>query len=103
MFETWLFSVFAFEREQKLLYKFAYLGRVLALMMLLYISVLMGLPSGHKDWTPEPLIKQMIVEATGDREKAKQTIIINLAFEERDNAKGEPGSLIMDEEKILLQ
>ena len=210
MFATWLFSVFAFDKEQKLLYKFAYIGRVLLLMMLIYVSVLMpkenfasyrtmlclnlagtmllvdvimrlaknskikniipylaggivvivawcnfnlnysrplnkeyqaihtyfqqhydsskttvyfvrpkddlfktlynqnvykdefGLPSGHKDWTPEPLIKQMIFESTGDREKAKQTAIINLAFEERDNAKAEAGSLIIDEEKILL-
>jgi hypothetical protein len=211
MFATWLFSVFAFEREQKLLYKFAYIGRVLALMMLIYVSVLVpkenfasyrtmlclnlagtlllvdvmlrlvknsklknafpyvaggivvvvawcnfnlnfirplkkeykalhayfqqhydstkttvyfvrpkddlfktlysqnvykdefGLPSAHKDWTPEPLIKQMIFEATGNREKAKQATVINLAFEERENAKVEPGSFIIDEETILLQ
>ncbi len=210
MFAAWLFSIFAFDRDQKLLYKFAYIGRVLLLMMLIYVSVLVpienfasyrtmlclnlagtmllvdviqrllknsklshvtpyvaaaivvivgwcnfdlnyinplkkeyqalhtyfqknydstkttiyfvrpkddlfktlynqnvykdefGLPTGHKDWTPEPLIKQMIFETTGNRARANQTAIVNLAFEERDNAKSEAASFIMDEERILL-
>ena len=209
MFAAWLFSVFALEKEQKLIYKFAYIARVLLLLMLMYISVLMprenfasyrtmlclniagtmllvdvilrlvtksriknsipylasgivvvvawcnfnlnysrplkkeyqaihtyfqqnydsskttiyfvrpqdnlfkklysqnvykdefGLPSSHKDWTPEPLIKQMVFEATGDREKARQIPVINLPYEERENAKAEAGSLIIDVEKIL--
>jgi hypothetical protein len=209
MFAAWLFSVFAFDKEEKLMYKFAYIARVLLLMMLMYASVLLprenfasyrtmlclnlagtmllidvilrltsksrvknlipylaggivvivawcnfnlnyinplkkeyqalhtyfqqnydssktkvyfvrpkdnlfktlynqnlykdefGLPSGHKDWTPEPLIKQMILESTGDREKAKQIPVINLSFEERDSAKADPSVLIIDEEKIL--
>jgi hypothetical protein len=210
MFATWLYSVFALEKEQKLIYKFAYIARVLLLLMLMYISVLMprenfasyrtmlclnlagtmllvdvilrlvkqsriktvipylaggivvvvawcnfnlnyirplkkeyqalhtyfqqnydssqttiyfvrpqdnlfkklynqnlykdefGLPSSHKDWTPEPLIKQMVLESTGNREKARQITIVNLPFEERESAKAEAGSLIIDVEKILV-
>lgn len=60
-----------------------------------------GLPSTHKDWTPEPLIKQMVLEATADREKAKQIAVINLPYEERDSAKNEARSLIIDVEKIV--
>ena len=210
MLATWLFSVFAFDKETKLIYKFAYIVRMLLLMMLMYAFVMLprenfasyrtmlclnlagtmlltdvvirlfsksrfknilpyvacgivvivawcnfnlnyirplkkeyqaihtyfqqnydsskatiyfvrpqdnlfqrlysqnlykdefGLPSTHKDWTPEPLIKQMVLESTGDREKAKQTPVINLAYEERDSAKVAAGSLIIDVEKILV-
>jgi hypothetical protein len=210
MAATWLFSVFAFDKETKLTYKFAYIVRMLLLMMLMYAFVMLprenfasyrtmlclnlagtmlltdvimrlfsksrfknilpygacaivvvvawcnfnlnyiqplkkeyqaihtyfqqnydssnttiyfvrpqdnlfqrlysqhlykdefGLPSTHKDWTPEPLIKQMVLESTGDREKARQTPVINLAYEERDSAKVAPGSLIIDVEKILV-
>ena len=210
MFAAWLLSVFAFDKEEKLMYKFAYIARVLLLMMLMYASVLLprenfasyrtmlclnlagtmllidvilrltsksrvknlipylaggivaivawcnfnlnyitplkkeyqalhtyflqnydssktkvyfvrpkddlfktlynqnlykdefGLPSGHKDWTPESLVKQMVFESTGDREKAKQIPVINLSFEERDSAKAGLSVLIIDEEKILL-
>ncbi|MBO9202850.1 MULTISPECIES: hypothetical protein [Niastella] len=209
MFATWVFSVFALEKDQKLIWKFGYIVRMLLLMMLMYVSVLVpkesfasyrtilclnlagtilltdailrlvkksnlknlitystcgivvvvawfnfnlnyirplkkeylaihtyfqqhydssktaiyfvrppedlftklygqkvykdefGLPTGYKDWTPEPLIRQMIFEATGDREKAKQFSVVNLAYEERESAKAEPASIIIDEEKIL--
>jgi len=60
-----------------------------------------GLPSTYKDWTPEPLIKQMIFESTGNREKAKQIPVINLPVEERDSVKTDKASLIIDVEKIL--
>jgi hypothetical protein len=30
-----------------------------------------GLPSTHKDWTPEPLVKQLVYEMTGSREEAE--------------------------------
>lgn len=210
MLAAWLFSVFALEREQKLIYKFAYIGRVLCLLMLMYISVMVprenfasyrtmlclnlagtmllvdvilrlvkqsnfknfipylatgivmvvawcnfnlnyisplkkeyqavhtyfqqnydsskttiyfvrppdnlfkklynqnlykdefGLPSTHKEWTPEPLIKQMVLEATGNRAKAQQTPVINLAYEERDSVKAEAGSIVIDVEKVLV-
>ena len=210
MLATWLFSVFAFDKEQKVIYKFAYIVRVLLLMMLIYVFVLLprenfsayrtmlclnlagtmlltdaiirlfskskikniipylacgivvvvawfnfnlnyinplkkeyqavhtyfqrnydsskttiyfvrppdnlfkkrynqnvykdefGLPSTHKDWTPEPLMRQMVLEATGNREKARRTTIINLPFEERDSARAEPGSLVIDVEKVLV-
>jgi len=61
-----------------------------------------GLPSTHKEWTPEPLVKQMVFEATGNREKARQTTIVNLFFEERDSARAEGAPLIIDVEKILV-
>jgi hypothetical protein len=210
MLAAWLFSVFTFDKEQKLAYKFAYVIRMLLLMMLMYVFVLLpredfssyrtmlclnlagtmlltdviirlfkkstikniipylacgivvvvawcnfnlnyirplnkeyqaihtyfqqnydsskttvyfvrpqdnlfkrlysqnlykdefGLPSSHKDWTPEPLIRQMVLESTGDREKARQIPVINLSYEERDSAKAEAGSLIIDVEKILV-
>jgi hypothetical protein len=210
MLAAWLFSVFAFDKEQKLTHKFAYVVRVLLLMMLMYVYVLLprenfssyrtmlclnlagtmlltdviirlfsksrfkdlipylacgivvvvawfnfnlnfirplkkeyqaintyfqrnydstkttiyfvrppdnlfkklysqnlykdefGLPSTHKEWTPEPLIKQMVLEATGNREKARQTVVINLPFEERESVKAEAGSLTIDVEKILV-
>jgi len=211
MLAAWLFSVFAFDKEQKLTYKFAYVVRMLLLMMLIYVFVLLprenfssyrtmiclniagtmlmidviirlfsksknkniipylmcgivvvvawcnfnlnyirplkkeyqaihtyfqqnydssktkvyfvrpqdnlfkklynqnlykdefGLPSSQKDWTPEPLIKQMVLESTGDREKARQISVINLPYEERDSAKVDAGSLIIDVEKILVE
>jgi len=210
MLAAWLFSVFAFDKEQKLTHKFAYVVRMLLLMMLMYMFVLLprenfssyrtmlclnlagtmlladviiklfsksrfknsipylasvivavvawcnfnlnyirplnkeyqaihtyfqqnydsskttiyfvrpqdnlfkrlysqdlykdefGLPSSHKEWTPEPLIKQMVFEATGDRQKGKQIPVINLSYEERDSAKADAGSLIIDVEKILV-
>ncbi|AEW00053.1 hypothetical protein A4D02_29050 [Niastella koreensis] len=210
MLAAWLFSVFALERDQKLVYKFAYVGRVLCLLMLMYISVMVprenfasyrtmlclnlagtmllvdvilrlvkqsnfknfipylaagivvvvawcnfnlnyvsplkkeyqavhtyfqqnydssktsiyfvrppdnlfkklynqnlykdefGLPSTHKEWTPEPLIKQMVLEATGNRAKAQQTAIINLPVEERDSVNVGPGSIAIDVEKVLV-
>jgi len=61
-----------------------------------------GLPSTHKEWTPEPLIKQMVLEATGNRAKAQQTPVINLAYEERDSVKTEAGSIVIDVEKVLV-
>jgi hypothetical protein len=61
-----------------------------------------GLPSTHKEWTPEPLMKQMVFEATGNRVKARQIPVINLAYEERDSAKVGPGSIVIDVEKILI-
>lgn len=209
MWAVWLFSVFAFDKEQPLTYKLAYIVRVLLLMMLMYVSVMLprenfsayrtmlclnlagtmlltdailrlfsksrfknsipylacgivvvvawcnfnlnfvrplqkeyqavhtyfqqnynsattsiyfvrpqddlfkrlynqnlfkdefGLPSTHKDWTPEPLMKQMVFEATGNRTRARQTVVVNLPFEERDNVKAEAGALIVDVEKIM--
>jgi len=35
-----------------------------------------GVPSTFKDWTPEPLIKQFILEKTHQREKAQKTSIV---------------------------
>jgi len=42
-----------------------------------------GVPSTFKDWTPEPLIKQLIFEKTKNREVAKKVKIIQ--FTERNN------------------
>jgi hypothetical protein len=209
MFAVWIFSVFAVEKQEKLMGKMGYIGRVLLLMMLLYIAVLLpkenfasyrtmlclnlagtmllldavgrlvkkssvrniitymvcgivvvvawcnfnlnyirpltkeyqaihtyytknydstkttiyfvrppedlftklynqhvykdefGMPSAFKDWTPEPLIRQMVFEATADRNKARQIRVVNLPFENRDSVRAEPASLIIDEEKLL--
>jgi len=62
-----------------------------------------GLPSTHKDWTPEPLVKQMIFESTGNKDKAKQTSIVNLPHEMRDSIHAEAASLMIDVEQILSQ
>lgn len=35
-----------------------------------------GIPSTFKDWTPEPLFKQFILETTNEREKSEKTNII---------------------------
>jgi hypothetical protein len=34
-----------------------------------------GYPSTEKDWTPEPLLKQLVLEKTKSREKAKQMLL----------------------------
>lgn len=38
-----------------------------------------GLPSTNKDWVPEPLIKQYLLESTGSREIAEKTKVIQFA------------------------
>jgi hypothetical protein len=35
-----------------------------------------GLPSTYKDWTPEPLVKQIVYEMTGDRQQADRLQIV---------------------------
>ncbi len=50
-----------------------------------------GVPSTFKDWTPEPLIKQLILEKTMDRQQAEKIAIIQFidkaSFEEVKNKK----------------
>jgi len=63
-----------------------------------------GLPSTFKDWTPEPLIKQMIFEQTGNRALAKQLKIKAYPSREefeKDRATVDPAQLVMDMEHIL--
>lgn len=62
-----------------------------------------GLPSTFKDWTPEPLIRQMVFESTGNKDKARQISIVNLPHEGRDSINYEVASLVIDAERILSQ
>lgn len=38
-----------------------------------------GLPSANKDWVPEPLIKQYVLESTGNRKLAEAIKVIQFA------------------------
>lgn len=58
-----------------------------------------GMPSTYKDWTPEPLVKQIIYEATGDRSRAETLEVVT--YPSLDNIPDkkvltEPGVLFID-------
>lgn len=63
-----------------------------------------GQPSTEKDWTPEPLIKQMVFEISGNKQIAEQLEIINLSNEKKNylaDKKPDEHSLLIDVEKIM--
>jgi hypothetical protein len=64
-----------------------------------------GYPSTEKNWTIEPLIKQLVYEKTGNRKTAEQLTVLNFAFE--DSAafrkyKPSANRLIIDMEAVFL-
>ncbi|MBC7423938.1 MAG: hypothetical protein H7334_10855 [Ferruginibacter sp.] len=64
-----------------------------------------GVPSTFKDWTPEPLIKQLILEKTKDRQQAERIIFIQFIdrtlFEEVKNKK--LNAAYLDPELLFLE
>ena len=63
-----------------------------------------GVPSTAKSWTPEPLIRQIIFEKTGNRQKAESIPIKSWADQETFKASGEAvgqGTLLIDLEKMI--
>jgi hypothetical protein len=58
-----------------------------------------GMPSTYKDWTPEPLVKQIVYEMTGSREKADrlQVVLYQKADEIHDKKElADPNTLFID-------
>ena len=58
-----------------------------------------GMPSTYKDWTPEPLVKQIVYEMTGSREKADrlQVVLYQKSDEIHDKKElADPNTLFID-------
>ncbi|MES1249856.1 MAG: hypothetical protein ABUL46_04185, partial [Chitinophaga rupis] len=47
-----------------------------------------GMPSTNKDWTPEPLLKQLVLELTGSRQQAEALKVTQYANMEEWKAAG---------------
>lgn len=63
-----------------------------------------GQPSTFRDWTPEPLTKQIFFELSGNKQTAKQLEVVNLSYEEKNSLEGkelEKNSLIIDMGQIM--
>src|SRR5205085_12291984 len=58
-----------------------------------------GAPSTYRDWVPEPIIKQMIFEMTGDRKHAERTNVIqfeNRSLFDQTPKSSDTNSLVVD-------
>jgi hypothetical protein len=63
-----------------------------------------GVPSTFKDWTPDPLLRQIITEITADRSAAEKIDIIQFAGKRELNEKKAafgPGCLVIDMDTIF--
>jgi hypothetical protein len=63
-----------------------------------------GAPSTSRDWVPEPLIKQYLLETTGNRKLSEKIKIVQFADSvEFNKAKVQlsPGDLLIDMNKIF--
>ncbi|HWK04582.1 MAG TPA: hypothetical protein VNS58_13170 [Puia sp.] len=55
-----------------------------------------GMPSTNKDWTPEPLVKQLVWELTGSRQQAEALRLVQYASEEEwKAATGKAGDSVL--------
>lgn len=65
----------------------------------------LGVPSTFFNWVPEPFVKQIVFEKTGDREKANSIEVVSWVRGESDSRSGlasEKGTLWVDVEKITM-
>lgn len=63
-----------------------------------------GLPSTFKDWTPDPLVRQIITEMTGNRKTAEKIEIVQFSGRsefDQQAVTAKPEYLIMDAEAII--
>lgn len=65
-----------------------------------------GVPLTHKDWVPEPLIKQIIYEKTHDKSIAEKTALVMFTNEEAENfnkqvALKEPNTFAIDVQQLF--
>jgi len=63
-----------------------------------------GVPSTSMAWVPEPLVKQLIYEKTGDRQKAEKTVILSWPDMAAFYASGAPmsgGKLLINVDQLL--
>ena len=66
----------------------------------------LGLPSTYRDWTPEPLVKQIILERTGSRAIAENIQVTQFADStlfENQRAKALPNSMYIDVGTLYLK
>ena len=57
-----------------------------------------GLPSTHKDWVPDPLVRQLVFELTGNRERAEKITVIQSVLENKSTeaTKNNGSSVLVD-------
>jgi hypothetical protein len=65
-----------------------------------------GVPLTHKDWVPEPLVKQIIYEKTHDKNIAEKTTVVMFTNEEAENfnkqvALKEPNTFAIDVQQLF--
>lgn len=63
-----------------------------------------GEPSTFKDWTPEPLIKQLILEKTSDRTTAENIVVKQFTEKEifgKEKNKADQSALSIDMESLF--
>jgi hypothetical protein len=63
-----------------------------------------GVPSTYRNWVPEPLVKQLVFELTGDRSRADSITV--LQYERKplfDPVKKETGYILIDMNKVFLE
>ena len=60
----------------------------------------LGAPSTYRDWVPEPIVKQMILEITGKRTLAEKTLVKQfenrIAFDQSATLVADTNSLVID-------
>jgi hypothetical protein len=60
-----------------------------------------GVPSTSRDWVPEPLVKQIVFENSGDRKMAGIVSVIQYVGPDAVISKGENASIVLDVNKLL--
>ena len=67
----------------------------------------LGAPSTYRDWVPEPIVKQMIFELTGNRTAAEKTIIKQfenkIAFDQSTRSITDTNHLVIDMNLLFNQ
>lgn len=67
----------------------------------------LGAPSTYRDWVPEPIIKQMILELTNDRNIAEKTTVVQfenaVRFDQSPKIIDSANSLLVDMNSLFTQ
>jgi hypothetical protein len=67
----------------------------------------LGAPSTYRDWVPEPIIKQMILELTNDRNIAEKTTVVQfenpVRFDQSPKVIDSANSLLVDMNSLFTQ
>jgi len=63
----------------------------------------LGIPSTYKDWTPEPLVRQIIYEISGNRSEASKINISQLSGSDLLSQKPSPNTTLIVMDSLLLK